>query len=74
MKAMISDLNSDLKEATKSGKIDAVAFSAKYCHNFVNIHPFLDDNGRTCRLIDMVQCCDLLFIIHYWGPNGYLSL
>jgi fido (protein-threonine AMPylation protein) len=51
MKAMISDLNSDLKEATKSGKIDAVAFSAKYCHNFVNIHPFLDGNGRTCRLI-----------------------
>ncbi|KAN0070273.1 Fido domain containing protein [Elaphomyces granulatus] len=51
MKAMISDLNSDLKEATKSDKIDAVAFSAKYCHNFVNIHSFLDGNGRTCRLI-----------------------
>lgn len=51
MKAMISDMNSDLEEATKSGKIDPVAFSAKYCHNFVNIHPFLDGNGRTCRLI-----------------------
>ena len=51
MKAMISDINSDLQEATKSGKIDPVAFSAKYCHDFVNIHPFLDGNGRTCRLI-----------------------
>jgi len=51
MKTMISDMNSDLEEATKSGKIDPVAFSAKYCHNFVNVHPFLDGNGRTCCLI-----------------------
>jgi Fic family protein len=51
MRAMISDMNSDLEKAARSGKIDPVAFSAKYCHNFVNIHPFLDGNGRTCRLI-----------------------
>lgn len=51
MRAMIREMNSDLKMALKFGKIDPVAFSAKFCHIFVNIHPFLDGNGRTCRLI-----------------------
>ena len=51
MKAMISEMNFDLEKAVRSGEIDPVAFAAKYCHTFVNIHPFLDGNGRTCRLI-----------------------
>jgi fido (protein-threonine AMPylation protein) len=51
MRAMIREMNSDLDLALKCGKIDPVAFSAKFCHIFVNIHPFLDGNGRTCRLI-----------------------
>ncbi|KAL2682898.1 hypothetical protein Neosp_007358 [[Neocosmospora] mangrovei] len=51
MKKMISSLSDDLKAAIDTGEIDPIALAAKYCHLFVNIHPFLDGNGRTCRLI-----------------------
>ncbi|CAG8928815.1 unnamed protein product [Penicillium salamii] len=51
MKAMIRDLQSDLNQATRDGQIDPIATAAKYTHMFVNIHPFIDGNGRMCRLI-----------------------
>ena len=51
MRRMIHNLNEDLRAAVKAGSIDPVALAAKYCHTFVNIHPFVDGNGRTCRLI-----------------------
>ncbi|KAJ6036437.1 hypothetical protein N7540_000716 [Penicillium herquei] len=51
MKAMIRDLKSDLKTAITKGTIDPIAIATKYAHIFVNIHPFIDGNGRVCRLI-----------------------
>ncbi|KAJ5736050.1 uncharacterized protein N7483_001175 [Penicillium malachiteum] len=51
MKEMIRQLDSDMSEAIKSGSIDPISLAAKYTHIFVNIHPFLDGNGRMCRLI-----------------------
>ncbi|VUC20557.1 unnamed protein product [Clonostachys rosea] len=51
MQKMIKGLQSDLQEAEQLGDIDPVGLAAKYCHIFVNIHPFLDGNGRMCRLI-----------------------
>lgn len=51
MQNMIKGLNSDLREAEKIGNIDPVGLAAKYSHTFVNIHPFLNGNGRLCRLI-----------------------
>ncbi|KAJ3464293.1 hypothetical protein MRS44_009079 [Fusarium solani] len=51
MKKMISSLEDDVKAAIDAGGIDPVVLAAKYCHVFVNIHSFLDGNGRTCRLI-----------------------
>ncbi|OIW27633.1 Fic-domain-containing protein [Coniochaeta ligniaria NRRL 30616] len=51
MRRMIRNLNKDLETAVRTGTIDPVDLASKYCHQFVNIHPFLDGNGRTCRLI-----------------------
>lgn len=51
MNAMVAELNSDIAKAVADGSLDPVMLSAKYCHKFVNIHPFADGNGRTCRLI-----------------------
>ncbi|KAF4332630.1 adenosine monophosphate transferase FICD like [Fusarium beomiforme] len=48
---LTSSLKADIAEAEASGAIDPVALAAKYCHKFVNIHPFFDGNSRTSRLI-----------------------
>ncbi|KAF5538960.1 adenosine monophosphate transferase FICD like [Fusarium mexicanum] len=48
---LTDSLKDDIATAEESGEIDPVALAAKYCHRFVNIHPFLDGNSRTSRLI-----------------------
>ncbi|KAF5691457.1 adenosine monophosphate transferase FICD like [Fusarium circinatum] len=48
---LTASLKADIAAAEASGEIDPVALAAKYCHRFVNIHPFLDGNSRTSRLI-----------------------
>ncbi|EWG45038.1 hypothetical protein FVEG_05980 [Fusarium verticillioides 7600] len=48
---LTASLKADIAAAEESVKVDPVALAAKYCHKFVNIHPFLDGNSRTCRLI-----------------------
>ncbi|CAI7629170.1 unnamed protein product, partial [Penicillium discolor] len=51
MKAMILELERDIRLSVKEGTIDPISLAAKYTHIFVNIHPFVDGNGRMCRLI-----------------------
>lgn len=53
-KAMIDicqQFEQETKPAESKGKIDPIFLAAKYCQDFVMIHPFLDRNGRMCRLI-----------------------
>lgn len=51
MQSMFHELKRDLKEVTTNGTIDPIALASKYAHIFVCIHPFIDGNGRMCRLI-----------------------
>lgn len=51
MKSMILEFKSDIKQAEKTGTIDPISLASKYAQKFVNIHPFIDGNGRMCRLI-----------------------
>ncbi|KAF4343255.1 hypothetical protein FBEOM_2846 [Fusarium beomiforme] len=51
MRDMVESLDSDIKNANQEGQIDPVVLASKYCHEFVNIHPFGDGSGRMCRLI-----------------------
>ncbi|KAL8337376.1 hypothetical protein RB601_008763 [Gaeumannomyces tritici] len=51
MAQLITEFNRDIEQAAELGEMDPYALAAKMCHKFVNIHPFIDGNGRTCRLI-----------------------
>jgi len=51
IRAMITEYKRDVDAANLAGHLDSYMLATKYCHKFVNIHPFIDGNGRTCRLI-----------------------
>ena len=51
MKKLVQDFNADIEDSERRGFLDPYMLATKYCHKFVNIHPFVDGNGRTCRLI-----------------------
>ncbi|KAJ5156344.1 hypothetical protein N7492_009147 [Penicillium capsulatum] len=70
MKAMIRELKSDLEKATQKGTFDPIAIASKYTHIFVNIHPFIDGNGRMCRLILNAMLLKLGNFLVTIGANG----
>ncbi|KAF4550169.1 Hypothetical protein D9617_18g033600 [Elsinoe fawcettii] len=51
MEDMINTYNMDVKKINTEDEVDPYDLAAKYCHIFVNIHPFQDGNGRVCRMI-----------------------
>ncbi|PVH71714.1 hypothetical protein DL98DRAFT_563821 [Cadophora sp. DSE1049] len=51
MKDFISEYNKDVRRYEDEGLMDPFWLAAKLCDRFVNIHPFLDGNGRMCRLV-----------------------
>lgn len=51
MRELVEEFNQDITRAEKAQTLDPFSLAAKYCQAFVMIHPFLDGNGRTCRLI-----------------------
>ena len=40
-----------MEECERRGFLDPYMLASKYCHRFVNIHPFLDGNRQTGRLL-----------------------
>lgn len=51
MRRFIMELNNRVEEAKQRGALDPFCLAAWACADFVVIHPFLDGNGRTCRLL-----------------------
>ncbi|KAJ5083438.1 hypothetical protein N7456_012865 [Penicillium angulare] len=47
---MIKQIEFDVSQAAVSG-LDSIMLAAKYTHIFVVMYPFVDGNGRLCRLI-----------------------
>lgn len=70
MREMVAELNTDIAKAVEDGCVDPVVLSAKYCHKFVNIHPFADGNGRTCRLILNALLLKYCGLIVCFGEDG----
>ncbi|OAA82405.1 Filamentation induced protein by cAMP/death on curing [Akanthomyces lecanii RCEF 1005] len=51
MVKLCADLKQDMNTAETNKAIDPFSVASKYSMKFVQIHPFLDGNGRMCRLI-----------------------
>lgn len=51
MKKLFVEFEAELREAEEKRQVDPIFLAAKYCQEFVMISPFLDGNGRTCRLM-----------------------
>lgn len=62
MKDMVDHLNRDIAQGEESGSLDPYTLAARYHHQFVNIHPFGDGNGRMSRII--LNCLLLRYAGH----------
>lgn len=51
MMKLCDDLKQEMDKAQTDMAIDPFSLASKYSLEFVQIHPFLDGNGRMCRLI-----------------------
>ncbi|PLB48789.1 Fic-domain-containing protein [Aspergillus steynii IBT 23096] len=51
VRELVSEFEADITRIEASQDIDPFTLAAKYCSDFVMIHPFVDGNGRMCRLI-----------------------
>ncbi|KAB8265813.1 fido domain-containing protein [Aspergillus pseudonomiae] len=51
MRELVSEFERDVQKIEASRILDPFTLAAKYCNDFVMIHPFADGNGRMCRLI-----------------------
>ncbi len=51
MAKLCADLKQEMDKAETDKSVDPFSLASKYSLEFVQIHPFLDGNGRMCRLI-----------------------
>ena len=68
---MFLDLHAEVAAGQQSGVLDPYDLAAKYCHRFVNIHPFIDGNGRMCRLLANIICLKYAGHVMPFGGNQY---
>lgn len=64
MRRLIASLDRAVAEAEERGAVDPVALGAEFAHRFVGLHPFVDGNGRMCRLVLSA------LVIKYGGGSG----
>ncbi|VUC36826.1 unnamed protein product [Clonostachys rosea] len=70
MKKMCEDLKDELEATEKNKAIDPFSTAAKYSLEFVQIHPFMDGNGRMCRMILNAILCRYAGVIVPIGEQG----
>jgi len=59
-----------MSNVEKAKTIDPISLATKYCQEFVMIHPFLDGNGRMCRIILNGIMFKYAGIMVPFGENG----
>ncbi|KAI9651719.1 MAG: hypothetical protein M1831_000502 [Alyxoria varia] len=48
---LVRDFEAEVTEAEESKTLDPYVLAARYCHKFINTHPFEDGNGRMSRML-----------------------
>lgn len=51
IRTLVHDYNLAIDRAKTERYLDPFALAAEFAHRFVNIHPFVDGNGRVCRML-----------------------
>lgn len=78
LEALVSEWNGAFPELAKNHKSRAIPEIARFFHQLLTIHPFIDGNGRVAREIAFQQIRDLLGvnrdILLDNGPRYYSSL
>ena len=69
MAKFVADFSDEVQQVQTDQCLDPSALAAKYCLLFVQIHPFQDDNGRTCRMILNAILCKYAGIIVPMGEH-----
>ncbi|EFQ33128.1 fic/DOC family protein [Colletotrichum graminicola M1.001] len=70
MRELCDNLKAELEEAKERNCIDPFSIASKYSMEFVQIHPFQDGNGRTCRMILNAILCRYAGIVIPIGEQG----
>lgn len=72
MAGLIVEYNADIRQSVADNALDPFYLAAKFCHKLVNIHPFLDGNGRMCRLLlnaVLMKHIGIMIVIGNAGEN-----